>query len=252
MRRLAAETDGDCQDALWSRDGKYLYYKRFGGESIRDGIYRKQADGSGDAEKVILAPKKLGTLSPQALSSDDSLLIMEQSISGSNSLHVLRLNDAGAKEVSLEPLLGDSYDTDGADLSLDGKWLVYGSNESGRNELYIRSFSADGSLGKAIPATTQGGGRPRWSPDGKLIYYWKAEERMVMEVDTTEGRPTSTPRVAVNLESKLLVTDAFSTLPSGKLLMIHKGPEEAKPTHVEVILNWFEELKAKVPVRVKQ
>ncbi len=145
----------------------------------------------------------------------------------------------------LEPLLGDSYDTDGADLSLDGKWFVYGSSESGRTELYIRSFSADGSLGKAIPATTHGGGRPRWSPDGKLIYYRKSEELMVM--GTNEGRPTSTPRVAVDLESKLLVTDVFSTLPGGKLLMIHKGPEEAKPTHVEVILNWFEELKAKVP-----
>ena len=70
---------------------------------------------------------------------------------------------------------------------------------------------------------------------------------MVMDIGTTEGRPTSTPRVAVDLESKLLVTDVFSTPPGGKLLMIHKGPEEAKPTHVEVILNWFEELKAKVP-----
>jgi Tol biopolymer transport system component len=251
LRRFAAEVDGDCSSALWSSSGEYLYYW-FGGESKRDGIYRRRTDGTGDAETVILMPRKMGNLTPQAFSPDDNLLIVEQSISGSKSLHVLRINDEGGQQGLLEPLLGDSYDTDGADLSLDGKWLVYGSNESGRDELYVRSFSADGSLGKAIPATTQGGGRPRWSPDGKLIYYWKSEELMVIEMGTTEGRPTFTPRVAVDLESKLLVTDVFSTLPGGKLLMIHKGPEEAKPTRVEVILNWFEELKAKVPVQVKQ
>ncbi len=251
LRRLVAEDDGDCWDALWSSDGEYLYYK-FTGESARNGIYRRRTDGSGDAEKVILAFGGRGFLKPHAFSPDDSLLIVEQSISGSKSLQLLRLNDADAKVVSLEPLLGDSYDTDGADLSFDGKWLAYGSNESGRNEIYIRSFSADGSLGKAIPATTQGGGRPRWSPDGKLIYYLKSKELMVMDIDTTEGRPTSTPRVAVDLESNLLIAYDFSTLPGGRLLMIHKGPEEAKPTHVEVILNWFEELKAKVPVGAKQ
>jgi len=246
LRRLVAEDDGDFFFPLWSRDGKYLYYS-FQGESTRDGIYRRRTDGTADAEKVFLAPRQLGTMSPRAFSPDDSLLIVEQSISGSKSLHILRLNDDGGQQSLLKPLLGDSFDTDGADLSFDGKWLAYGSNESGRNEIYIRSFSADGSLGKAIPATTQGGGRPRWSPDGKLIYYRKSEELMVMDIDTAEGRPTSTPRMAVDLESKLLVADDFSTLPGGKLLMIHKGPEEARPTHVEVILNWFEELKAKVP-----
>jgi eukaryotic-like serine/threonine-protein kinase len=251
LRRLAAETDGDCGLPLWSRDGKYLYYT-FSGKIKRDGIYRRRTDGTGDAEKVFLAPRQLGALLPRALSPDDSLLIVEKSSSGSNSLYVLRIDDEGGQQGLLEPLLGDSFDTDGADLSFDGKWLVYGSNESGRSELYIRSFSVDGSLGKAIPATTQGGGRPRWSPDGKLIYYRKSTELMVMDIDTTEGRPTSAPRVAVDLESKLLIADDFATLPGGKLLMIHKGPEEAKPTHVEVILNWFEELKAKVPVGAKQ
>ena len=46
--------------------------------------------------------------------------------------------------------------------------------------------------------------------------------------------------------------DDFSTLPNGKLLMLRKGPDEAKPTHVEVILNWYEELKARVPTGAKQ
>ena len=85
-----------------------------------------------------------------------------------------------------------------------------------------------------------------------MIYYWKSQELMVIEVDSTDGRPTSTPRIAVDVESNLLVADVVSTLPGGKLLMIRKGPEEAKPTHVEVILNWIEELKAKAPVGPKQ
>ena len=70
---------------------------------------------------------------------------------------------------------------------------------------------------------------------------------MVLEVDSAEGRPTSAARVAVDFEVLPVANDDFSTLPDGKLLMMRKGPDEAKPTHVEVVLNWYEELKAKVP-----
>lgn len=246
LRRFAAEADGDCLRALWTTTGDYVYYK-FEGVSERDGIYRRRADGNGDAELVFLTGTTQGSLSPLAFSEDDGLLIVERSSAGSTSLHVLRPDGKGGQQGTLELLLGNSYDTAGADLSLDGKWLVYGSNESGRNELYIRSFSADGGLGKPIPVTTKGGRVPRWSPDGKLIYYRLADKIMVLEVDPAEGRPTSAARVAVDFESQPVADYDFSTLPDGKLLMMRKGPDEAKPTHVEVVLNWYEELKAKVP-----
>lgn len=250
FRRFAAETDSDCMTALWTRDGRYVYYILMG-KSERDGLYRKRADGSGEAELVILQGEIQDSLTPSAFSADDRLLIVERSRAGSESLHVLRLDGEGQKQRTLELLLGDSYNTAGADFSPDGKWLVYGSNESGRNEMYIRSFSSDGTLGSPIPVTTKGGRSPRWSSDGKLIYYRHVGKIMVMDVDPATGRPTSSSRVAVDFESIPVVNDDYSLLPDGKMLMIHKGPDEARPTRIEVILNWFEELKERVPTGAK-
>jgi serine/threonine protein kinase len=245
--RFAADPDGDCSNAIWNRSGDYIYYVHTGRQE-KNGIYRRSSDLGAGAELVVTANEAGGRIMPVAFSADDRFIIIEKRSDGGTSIHRLTLATENGQSRELELLLGGSFDTSGADLSLDGNWLAYGSNESGRNELYIRALNADGSLGKPIPATTEGGRFPQWAPEGNSLYYWGSKGKiMILPVDHQSGRPTSAPRVAVDLDAQSVDAADFSTLPDGKLLVIHKGADEAEPTRIEIVLNWLEELKHKVP-----
>jgi len=248
LRRLASEPDGDCTSPLWNWNHDYIAYE-FNGGSDRDGIYGRHADGTGIADLLVPSESPEVRLVPRAWSRDGRLLIVERTDGGHGSLHLLHFDENGKPSTGkLESLLGGSYDTAGADLSPDSKWLVYSSDESGRKEIYVRSFGADGAMGNPSPISTDGGERPRWSPDGKNMYYWRFGRLMTLGIDPESARPTSNPRVAIDFESLPISDDDFSALPDGKLLMMRKGPDEVRPTHVNVVVNWFEELKAKVPI----
>ena len=248
LRRLASEPDGDCNSSLWTWDHDYIAYV-FNGGNDRDGIYGRQADGTGGADLLVLSGSPEVRLMPRAWSRDGRLLLVERMEGGKASLYLLRIDESGKPSTGeLELLLGASFATDGADLSPDGRWLVYGSDESSRMEIYVRSFRADGALGEPSPISMDGGRGPRWSPDGNSLYYWRSGRIMTLGIDPETARPTSSPSVAIDFELLPVSEDDYSVLPNRELLMIRKGSDEARPTHMNVVLNWFEELRTKAPI----
>ena len=117
-------------------------------------------------------------------------------------------------------------------FSPDGRWLAYLSDETGADEVYVQSYPDPA---KRWRVSTDGGESPAWAQGAELFYV--NGDRMMM---VTMGDRPSVPRVL--FEAPL--PDQFAGSPDGqRFLMIQR----ASPTHINVVLDWFEELKRRVP-----
>jgi hypothetical protein len=161
------------------------------------------------------------------------------------------LSQDGGSEPFVESRFHESY----PEFSPDGQWLVYTSDETGRNEVYVRPSSGEG---PAIQISTRGGWEPAWSRDGREIFYEMDDEFFAAEVRVVGGNLT--PGQPVKLfeagrYSGSLTVRSYDVTPEGKFILI-KRPDEAAlaaqveevfPDRIQVVQNWFAELKEKVP-----
>jgi serine/threonine-protein kinase len=146
------------------------------------------------------------------------------------------------------------------ELSPDGRWLAYGSNKSGRNEIYVRPYPGEGG---AEPVSIDGGFSPAWNANGRELFFvslavapWK---HRMMAVDFAPGPPLriGRPHVMFEFDSRSLSLGCvpvrcYDVAPDGQQFYAveQRAPlPPASVTHIDLIENWFEELKAKVPVR---
>jgi Tol biopolymer transport system component len=134
------------------------------------------------------------------------------------------------------PYLDGDYNERNASISPDGKWIVYSSDETGRTEVYSQAFPSPG--GK-VQISTSGGERPRWSRDGKEIYYI-APDRKMMAVPVRSGATLDAGQPQALFNSHLSVTDLnarFDVSKDGRFL-IPVEPEQSNANPLTVIVNW--------------
>jgi eukaryotic-like serine/threonine-protein kinase len=94
---------------------------------------------------------------------------------------------------NLRPLLQEKYSDGEPKISPDGRWMAYASDESGKAEVYVRSFP-DVNQGK-WQVSTGGGEDPLWSRDGRELFYKSGDTAMVVAVDTEPTLKPEKPRV---------------------------------------------------------
>ena len=132
-------------------------------------------------------------------------------------------------------------------FSPDGRWLAYQSNESGAMEVYARPFPGPG--GKWM-ISNGGGGRPMWSPNGRELFYLAPDRRIMVVSYTAEGNSFVADKPRLWSETRV-TTSALALAPDGKRFAVVKETDETDrqeaPTHVTVLLNFFDELKRRVP-----
>jgi len=141
-------------------------------------------------------------------------------------------------------LVGGPADEFAPAASPDGKWFAYVSNESGRNEVYVRSIEDPGAGRTQI--STAGGQEPRWATSGKELFYrTRSGEMMTAEVTLGASFVAKPPRrlfVAPNLISDEF-HHAYDVTRDGRFLMVSPVGEEDR--HLVLILNWFNEMKGR-------
>lgn len=162
----AEETDG-----VWSRDGTTIAYRSVAGGT---GVNLKNANGIEKARQTSAAPRRrkfsgfeFADIVPSSWSVDDKqILCAIQHVEGGLKGSVLALIPASGGDPV--PFLSGPASATNGQISPDGKWVAYASNESGDWEVYVTTFP--GAAGK-WQVSRGGGGEPRWRGDGKEIFY---------------------------------------------------------------------------------
>jgi eukaryotic-like serine/threonine-protein kinase len=231
----AEETDG-----IWSRDGKTIAFRSVGNGS---GVNLKDASGLKpdiNIAKVVSGLKNAGALAnlksfdliPNSWAPDDKQILCALQTATQNSRSILVLVPTGGGTIT-QFFSGDTSvasNTNGQ-ISADGKWTAYASNESGEWEIYATTFP--GATGK-WQVSRGGGAEPRWRADGKELYYLgPTGTLMAVPVEAggafSSGAPT--PLFQVRGRAPISSTDLFTydVTKDGQRFLVN---EYLKPDHV--------------------
>ncbi len=261
MSRLTRSEAFD-QYPVWAPDGGKILFSSDRETNRLSGIFWKASDGAGETEKFYSLKGK--SLFPMCWPEKGNFLIVGETESNplNANIGILSTEEDGA----LEPLLHGKYDEIGPRISPDGKWMAYQSDESGRYEIYMCPFPEV--TGRRYKVSTEGGISPLWAPDGKKLYYRSGDATMEVELETAPTLNPLTPRILFKGayytrdidEYEAVVTPWDISRPDGRRFLMLKpldqsvaeSPEsptdEETPQRIEVVVNWFEELKVRVPV----
>jgi Tol biopolymer transport system component len=132
-------------------------------------------------------------------------------------------------------------------LSPDGRWMAYTSNESSTISVYVQPFSPEGGAGGggAKWLISKGlGPFPRWSPDGKQLFYITPTnlDMMAVDIDTSKGFQAGTPRRLFNAPTPLIPV-GWDIAPDGKRFLFVTTPSGGRPAPFTVVVNWAASLK---------
>ena len=235
---------------VWSPDGESLTFS-----SDRDGsmsLYRMRVDSTGTVERLTTADTNTEHRA-NAYSSDGRLLFQ---VARGVDTGIWTLADGAGHEPEVLVDLPGSVEATAA-VSPDGNWVAYISNESGTFQTYVEPVARTGPGRNLI--TPQGlGVYPAWSPDGTELYYQTGGSNSVLVVvgiDTALPVSWTSPVVVpVNFVSLPRRGRDYDPLPDGERLIgvvpggDASGDRQAQSTEIHVVLNWSEELKARVPI----
>jgi serine/threonine-protein kinase len=238
-------TSGNIQEThpRWTRDGRVTYV------AVREGpgaLYARRGDGTGNAELLLAHDRQI---LEGILSEDGAWLIARVGTGisvagrapGRDVIAMRRTNDAEPT-----PLIATGFDEKAIMLSPDGRWLAYGSDETGRNEIYVRPFPDVDAAKWSV--SVNGGVMPLWSRSGDAIFYVNnANEMVEVRVSTTasfavEGRDTLfylRPEFMISQSGNYTLYDIAPD--DERFLMLRL--EEQERRELILVLNWFEDLK---------
>ncbi len=236
------------RNPIWSPDGKRLLFEKDSGGGRR--LYIKAADNSGAESKLLELP---GNQIPSEWRRED--LILFQSSSSSNAAQSDLFTMSPTKDAKPEVYLNAPYDESALTLSPDGKMAAFVAAEAGNPDIWIREFPTPVGKWKAGP----GGAFPRWSPEGRYVYYWHGGQT----VDTLyRAQVDRTPALVVRAPEIVDVIDVagianWDLFPDGKRYVLTVvaasansagggAPGSAPVSRYVIVKNWMTELKARM------
>jgi serine/threonine-protein kinase len=246
VSRITFDSGGDMRPR-WMPDGKTVTYVSERGGSENSALYGRRGDGTGPEEL------KLKTERPtwEAVWSNDGkwLVVRTGGVAGAQGERDVYAMQLGVDSVP-RPLLVTPADERAIALSPDSRWLAYESDETGRDEVYVRPFPNVDS-GK-WQVSTAGGDLPLWAHSGRELFYRSpGNEMMVAPVSTSQGFVVADRRVLFKLGSEYATGANYTpwdlSPDDQRFLLVRNRAATQAQTSSSLILisNWFGELKAK-------
>jgi serine/threonine-protein kinase len=238
LTRLTFEV-GEDETAIWTPDGKRVVFAASRGNDRK--LFWKPADGSAPEELLLETQyhSHVGSWSP-----DGKVLAFEEQYPETG-YDIWTLSVEGERQPV--PFLQTSFDEHWPSFSPDGQWIAYMSNESGRNEIYVQPYPGPGGKWQI---STGGGTQPIWSPKGNELFYRNGDRMMVVSVQNQPTFNAGTQQLLFEGQYEEGIGGSrpnFDVIPDGQRFVMVKADQESAPAQINVVLNWFEELKRLVP-----
>ena len=138
-------------------------------------------------------------------------------------------------------------------LSPDGRWIAYTSTESGANNIYVQPFPPTGAKYQVSTILARS---PLWSRDGRRLFFMESQGNvgrvMSVDVQTQPGFTLGTPTPVLSDVSSNAGAWPYDVMPDDQHIVAvlfdsDSAPRDASRAEIRVVLNWFEELKQRVP-----
>ena len=231
---------------LWTPDGQRIIFT-----SNRAGypeLFWRSADGSGDDERLFARSREfLDVLASSWSPEGKQLLFSEVSSNGRNAISRMAIAQRSEGEVLLQNESRLSFPA----LSPDGQWIAYMSEASDRAEIYVERYPQ---LGHRQRISTDGGTRPLWSHDGRELFFLSLDGRHLLAVPMRSSATTlDAGRPQVLFEAGLSIGGVgawpYDVARDGRFFILRDTQTESSgtPSNIAVVLNWFEDLKRRVP-----
>jgi serine/threonine-protein kinase len=231
---------------VWSPDGRRIAFSSSRDKS-RGNLFWQTADGAGTVERLAASDDL--QVFPTAFSPDGTRLLVFLA-SGSRDGADIAVVQPGA-EARAVPLLATTFGERNGEVSPDGRWLAYNSNESGRDEVYVRPFP-DVNTGR-WQVSRGGGSQPLWARNGGELFFRTDAALMTVPIRIDKSFTAGNP--AIVFEGSYAMPQGgrtYDVSPDGRrFLMIKEGAatdDDGSRAHIILVQNWTEELKRLVPV----
>jgi Tol biopolymer transport system component/predicted Ser/Thr protein kinase len=221
---------------VWSPDGRWIAFDAIRGAV--QAIYRKSANGTGPEEVLF---QHGSTVHLYDWSRDGKYLLFAAAGGGFRDLYALPL-EGERKPI---PLATTDFRDDQGRFSPDGRFFAYKSNETGGDQVYVQPFPPRAATERWL--VSQGRGtQPRWSRDGKELYYISDGKLMVADVQTAPTFRAGLPRVLFSTQIARrggAAAVAWDLTPDGKRFLVISEESSSEEQPVNVVLNWQAGLK---------
>ena len=241
--------EGNSRWPVWTDDGTHITFAstRPGSGTLQ--LFKKPIDGSGPAEPLL------------DLSDDVAIPVSWSSEARTLGFYKADLTAPGGPDSDIwvlpedgpaTPFITGRFSERSPSLSPDGRWLAYVSNESGRNDVYIRPYP--GPDPRRL-VSTNGGTEPVWARDGRELFYRSGSGMFAVRIDV-EGERVMPRSPELLFEGPYAVDPIVGVNPNydvasdGRFLMVRTDPETRNSTPPQIIFveNWTQELLERVPI----
>jgi eukaryotic-like serine/threonine-protein kinase len=224
--------------AEWTRDGRELIYSS---EQPFFDLFRRAADATRPAEPFLTGSydRYTGSVSP-----DGQRFAFVLAVPGGGELWTVPLQG----EPDAARYFANGFNLAHPTLSPDGRWMAYDSDESGRIEVFVQSFPNPHL--KRWKVSSAHGSEPMWTRGGRELVYRNGDSVMAVSVDAENGR-SGAPEVLFAGpypdNPGWTRPRSYDVTQDGERFLLTKRPGNRPDPEIVVVLNWFEELRAKVP-----